>query len=114
MRQGDKGTFGGFGVNHHGNGNRAALADVQPIRSILSALEERIGELTINLNGIKKRIDFFHKLPVQIPLSFMICEYLIFKGEPGTWNKGILNLNIYDMRRPSYDKFRNLPAGTMS
>lgn len=114
MRQGDKGTSGGFGVDPHGNGNRSALADVQPIRFILSDVKGHIGELTINLDGIKKRIDFLQKLPAQIPPSFRICEHLIFKGGLGTWNNGISNLNIRDMRRPSYDKFRNLPAGTMS
>ena len=70
MLQGDKGISGGFGVAHHGNGNRPALADVPPLRSILSDVKEHIGELTINLDGIKKQIDFYrnslHKSPCHL------------------------------------------------
>ncbi len=42
----------------------SALAEeIRPLQSILGDVERHIGELTINLDGIKKRIDFLHKLP---------------------------------------------------
>lgn len=48
-----------------GMGTESALAEeIRPLQSILSDVERRIGELTINLDDIRKRIEFLEKLPV--------------------------------------------------
>lgn len=41
----------------------ANAEEMRPLQSILSDVERHIGELTINLDDIKKRIDFLHNLP---------------------------------------------------
>ncbi len=47
-----------------GMANGLALAEeMWPLQTILSDVEKHIGELTINLAGIQKRIDFLHNLP---------------------------------------------------
>ena len=41
----------------------ANAEEMRPLQSILSDVERHIGELTINLDDIKKRIDFLQNLP---------------------------------------------------
>lgn len=48
-----------------GMGTGSAVAEeIRPLQSIFSDVERHIGELTINLDDIRKRIDFLHNLPV--------------------------------------------------
>lgn len=47
-----------------GMANGLALAEeMRPLKTIISDVGKHIGELTINLAGIQKRIDFLHNLP---------------------------------------------------
>lgn len=47
-----------------GMGTGLALSEeIRPLQSILSDVERHIGELTINLDDVKKRIAFLHNLP---------------------------------------------------
>ncbi|GJL67598.1 MAG: hypothetical protein NPIRA06_02330 [Nitrospirales bacterium] len=48
-----------------GMGTESGLAEeIRPLQSILNDVERHIGELTINLDDIRKRIDFLQNLPV--------------------------------------------------
>lgn len=96
-------------------GTGSALAEeIRPLQSILSDVERQMGELTINLDDIKKRIDFLHNLPVTNDPVIQELRALDLQGWNCTWNNGNCNLNICDLRRPCYDKFRDFPVNRMS
>ena len=47
-----------------GMGNeRAIAAEIRPVETIINDVKKHIGELTINVESIKKRIEFLQALP---------------------------------------------------
>jgi hypothetical protein len=86
MRQGDKGTPGGIGVDHHGNGNRSALLGVRLIQSLLSDVIGHIGELTISLDGIKNRIDYYRNSQHESPVLQDVLDLQGWARHLEPWN----------------------------